>query len=105
MPPPKHELRTWTLHHADDNNTYTVSTDPSLLDLTALNDAFASDMLYWAKRMDPDTLQLCVEQSLCFGLYLNDDGSLPPSYPRYPYPTHQAPSLTPSRQHHHPPNK
>ncbi len=92
MPPPKHELRTWTLRHPDDNNTYTVSTDPSLLDLNAINDAFASDMLYWAKPMDPDTLRLSVDQSLCFGLYLADNGPFSPSQLPPPFPFTQ---LTP----------
>ena len=89
MPPPKHELRTWTLHHPDDNTTYTISTDPSLLDLAALNDAFASDMLYWAKPMDPSTLRLCLDQSLCFGLYVH--GPSPFSYLTYPPPLTRAP--------------
>ena len=71
--PPQHELRAWTLQRDDTDGGgrtyYTLSTDPSLLDLAALNAAFASDMLYWAKPLPLDHLRLCVEQSLCFGLY------------------------------------
>ncbi|KAK3303383.1 N-acetyltransferase-like protein [Chaetomium strumarium] len=44
---PANELRTWTRQLGD--VTYTVSTDPSQIQLDALNDAFASDMVYWAK--------------------------------------------------------
>jgi hypothetical protein len=66
MPPPN-QPQTWTRQVA--GTTYAVSTDPSLVQLDVLNAAFASDMLYWAKPLAPEVLQLCVEQSLCFGLY------------------------------------
>ncbi|KAK4237242.1 hypothetical protein C8A03DRAFT_34810 [Achaetomium macrosporum] len=65
---PAKELRTWTRQIGD--LTCTISTDPSQIQLGALNDAFASDMLYWAKPLSPEALKLCVEQSLCFGLYV-----------------------------------
>ncbi|KAK4042349.1 N-acetyltransferase [Parachaetomium inaequale] len=71
MPPPN-PPQTWTRQVS--GTTYTVSTDRSLIQLDALNAAFASDMLYWAKPLAPDVLQLCVEQSLCFGLYAHGEG-------------------------------
>ncbi|SPQ26956.1 97d97ebd-7d06-4266-ade0-dbb2e8dd91ea [Thermothielavioides terrestris] len=64
---PAADLRTWTRQVGGD--TFTVSTDPSRIQLDALNAAFATDMLYWARPLPLDTLRLCVEQSLCFGLY------------------------------------
>ena len=73
MPPRTNEYRTWTRHLPGDKHTYTVSTDPSLIQLDALNTAFHSDMTYWAKPMSPEALKLCVEQSLCFGLYVQED--------------------------------
>ncbi|KAH6842940.1 hypothetical protein B0I37DRAFT_448331 [Chaetomium sp. MPI-CAGE-AT-0009] len=59
--------RTWTREVS--GTTYTISTDSSLIQLEALNAAFASDMIYWTKSHSLDALQRCVEQSLCFGLY------------------------------------
>jgi phage terminase large subunit-like protein len=67
---PDNELRTWTRQLGD--VTYTISTDPSQIQLDALHDAFASDMLYWAKPLSPEALKLCMEQSLCFGLYVQE---------------------------------
>ena len=63
--------QTWTRQVS--GTTYTVSNDGSLIQLDALHAAFASDMLYWAKPLAPDVLQLCVEQSLCFGLYAHGE--------------------------------
>jgi hypothetical protein len=76
MPPP-HELRTWTRQlPSDGNRTYTISTDPSLIQLDALDAAFRSDMLYWAQPLSPEALKLCVEQSLCLGLYVHEHGGM-----------------------------
>jgi hypothetical protein len=79
---PPHELRTWTRQITGDDNrtyTYTISTDPSLIQLDALDAAFRSDMLYWAQPLSPEALKLCVEQSLCFGLYVHEhDGKYTP---------------------------
>lgn len=74
MQPPINALRTWTRQPTEDSKshsrtTYTISTDPSLIQLDALNAAFQSDMLYWAQPLPLETLRLCVERSLCFGLY------------------------------------
>ncbi|KAK4157074.1 hypothetical protein C8A00DRAFT_40557 [Chaetomidium leptoderma] len=78
MPPP-HELRAWTRQSKDqDNLIYTISTDPSLIQLDALDAAFRSDMLYWAKPLSPAQLKLCVEQSLCLGLYVVQQHDTPP---------------------------
>lgn len=64
---PAEDLHTWT--RQDGADIFTVSTDPAQVQLDALNAAFASDMLYWARPLEPHTLRRCVQQSLCFGLY------------------------------------
>ncbi len=87
MPPD--ELRTWTREVGD--LTYTCSTDPSLIQLDSINAVFDSDLIYWAKPLPIELLRRTVEQSLCFGLYLQqkgvedrqDDGGKSP-YPRHP---------------------
>jgi hypothetical protein len=76
MPSPTNEYRTWTRQLPEDEQTYTISTDPSLIQLDALNAAFHSDMVYWANPMSPEALKLCIEQSLCFGLYVQDGESV-----------------------------
>ncbi|KAL2176215.1 uncharacterized protein P884DRAFT_293041, partial [Thermothelomyces heterothallicus CBS 202.75] len=72
MPPPTEEIRNWT-RRLPDNSSYTISTDPSLIQLDAINAAFDTDMVYWAKPLPLPTLKRCVEQSLCFGLYFHEE--------------------------------
>jgi GNAT superfamily N-acetyltransferase len=55
--------KTWT------RDGFLISTDPSLIPLNAVNDAFASDMIYWATRLPEDVLREMIDKSVCFGLY------------------------------------
>ncbi|WQF84071.1 Putative GNAT domain, acyl-CoA N-acyltransferase [Colletotrichum destructivum] len=48
---------------------YLISTDRSLLDLGAINDAFDSELLWWTKRVSEDGLRRIVDNSLCLGIY------------------------------------
>jgi hypothetical protein len=48
---------------------YIISTSPNLLDAKAINAAFDSPEVYWAKAMPLDTLKKMLNKSLCFGLY------------------------------------
>ncbi|PQE21722.1 acetyltransferase protein [Rutstroemia sp. NJR-2017a BBW] len=48
---------------------YLISTSPNLLDAQAINAAFDSPEVYWAKAMPLDTLKKMLNKSLCFGLY------------------------------------
>ncbi|KAF6825255.1 putative GNAT family N-acetyltransferase [Colletotrichum plurivorum] len=48
---------------------YLISTDRSLLQLDAINDAFDSDLLWWAKREPEDVLKRMLDNSLCLGVY------------------------------------
>jgi len=48
---------------------YLISTSPSLIQPAAVNAAFESDMMYWARAMDEALLKTMLEKSLCFGLY------------------------------------
>ncbi|KXX76960.1 DNA ligase [Madurella mycetomatis] len=70
--PPEDEIRAWTCQV--DDLTYTCSTDPRLIQLDAVNAAFSSDMVYWAKPLAPKALKRCIEMSLCFGLYVQEGG-------------------------------
>ncbi|RYP17713.1 hypothetical protein DL767_009955 [Monosporascus sp. MG133] len=72
--PPENELRTWTCQIGD--FTYTVSTDPRLVQLDEINAAFALDMVYWAKPLPLQQLRRCVENCLCFGLYFQEGGDM-----------------------------
>lgn len=70
LPPHATTHRTWT------RDGFLVSTDPSLIPLQALNAAFASDDLYWAKSLPTTSeMQDMLESSLCFGLYSPTDDS------------------------------
>lgn len=48
----------------------TVSTDKSKLDIHFIQN-FLKDT-YWAKERTIESLQISIENSLCFGIYLND---------------------------------
>ncbi|KAH6617973.1 hypothetical protein B0J18DRAFT_459086 [Chaetomium sp. MPI-SDFR-AT-0129] len=54
--------------------TYTISTDPALIQPEAVQAAFATDMIYWARPFDEEELRVCLRTSLCLGLYVHDDG-------------------------------
>lgn len=61
----KHDLlsRTWT------RDSYLISTDPSLIPVSELNAAFATDLVYWANPLPNNIMRETIENSLCFGLY------------------------------------
>ena len=46
-----------------------ISTDPSLVPIATLSSALASPLMYWAKGMPDDAIELALRNSLCFGLY------------------------------------
>jgi hypothetical protein len=48
---------------------FLISTSPSLIQPSAVNEAFASDLLYWTKAMPPEELKKMLSNSFCFGLY------------------------------------
>lgn len=50
-------------------DNYMVSTAPQLIQSEAVNAAFDSEELYWAKRLAPEILKKMLSNSLCFGLY------------------------------------
>ncbi|PGG95728.1 hypothetical protein AJ79_09901 [Helicocarpus griseus UAMH5409] len=55
---------------------YLISTDPSLLSLSAINAAFAQEYMYWAKPLPEPLLQEMLDRSLCFGVYTcNNNGA------------------------------
>lgn len=46
-----------------------ISTDPTLIDLQTLNEAFASDQMPWARSLSDEELAVMLSRSICFGLY------------------------------------
>ncbi|OJD11638.1 hypothetical protein AJ78_07632 [Emergomyces pasteurianus Ep9510] len=46
-----------------------ISTDPALISLSALDDAFAQEYMYWAKPLPADVMKDMIDRSLCFGVY------------------------------------
>ncbi|KAL0942027.1 putative GNAT family N-acetyltransferase [Colletotrichum truncatum] len=67
---------------------YLISTDRSLLQLDAINNAFDSELLWWARRVPEHVLQRMIDNSLCLGVYklpqstVEIAGSLLPSVSR-----------------------
>lgn len=55
---------TWTLE-----NKFEISTNPSLIPLSTLNEMFASSEMPWAKPLPIAELQALIDRSLCFALY------------------------------------
>ncbi|KAK5653349.1 hypothetical protein OQA88_9041 [Cercophora sp. LCS_1] len=70
MGTPTDQIRSWTRTIGD--TVYTCSADPSLIQLDALNAAFASDMIWWAKPLGGEELKTMARNSLCFGIYASD---------------------------------
>ena len=75
MATPPETTRTWTRHVNE--VVYTCSTDGGRVHLDALGAAFASDALWWATALPPAALRQVVENSLCFGVYLPNEGTPP----------------------------
>jgi GNAT superfamily N-acetyltransferase len=75
----KTPTRTW--NRVVDNTTYTCSTDTALIQLDALNSAFASDLIWWAKPLSATDLFKTVHNSLCFGVYAGTDETPPSEKP------------------------
>ncbi|KAL4735608.1 hypothetical protein BDV11DRAFT_195590 [Aspergillus similis] len=49
--------------------SFLISTDRSLLSVSAINAAFALEPLYWAYPLPESVLQDMIDNSFCFGLY------------------------------------
>jgi GNAT superfamily N-acetyltransferase len=56
-------------------DNYLISTNPSLIQPAAVNAAFDSDLMYWAKAMDEGELKKTLQNSLCFGVYILPESS------------------------------
>lgn len=53
------------------NNTLKITTDKSLLDKKMIHH-YLSNKSYWAKGRSFDTVKMSIENSLCFGVYLDN---------------------------------
>lgn len=65
---------------------FLISSDRSLLSISAISEAFASDALYWCKPLKRETLRLCLDNSFCLGLYIDRAASHPPALATPPAP-------------------
>ena len=50
----------------------TISTDKAKLNISVIH-AYLSQDSYWAKKIPLETLQRAIDNSLCFGVYADDD--------------------------------
>ncbi|KFZ12336.1 hypothetical protein V502_07134 [Pseudogymnoascus sp. VKM F-4520 (FW-2644)] len=55
--------------------SYMISTSPELIQPEAVNAAFESDAVYWARGMEPESLKKMLSKSLCFGIYALPESS------------------------------
>ncbi|KAJ5818140.1 Acyl-CoA N-acyltransferase [Penicillium riverlandense] len=62
--------QTWRRTVVDDG--FFISTDPTFLSVTAVNEAFGRDFLYWAKPVPEKVMRQMLYGSLCFGAYYTD---------------------------------
>ncbi|KAJ3475639.1 hypothetical protein NLG97_g9388 [Lecanicillium saksenae] len=53
---------------------YLITTDSSLIPLPRLIDAYNSEEFYWANAMPIEYMKAALENSLCFGLFRQQDG-------------------------------
>lgn len=52
-----------------------ISTSPDLIQPEAVNAAFESDAVYWARGMESESLKKMLGKSLCFGIYALPESS------------------------------
>ncbi|KAF5860712.1 hypothetical protein ETB97_001219 [Aspergillus alliaceus] len=57
------EPQTWT------QDAFIVSTDKTLLSVSAINAVFDRDFMYWTKSYPEDILKQIIDSSFCFGVY------------------------------------
>lgn len=50
-------------------DNYLISTSSNLVQPAAVNEAFGTDALYWARPMEENRLKKMLDRSLCFGVY------------------------------------
>lgn len=50
-------------------DNFLISTNASLIQPAAVNEAFGSDLIHWARTMDEKLLKKMLDNSLCFGVY------------------------------------
>lgn len=50
-------------------DNFLFSTNPALIQPAAVNAAFGTDYVHWAKPMDEALLKKMLDNSLCFGVY------------------------------------
>ncbi|KAH7363764.1 putative GNAT family N-acetyltransferase [Rhexocercosporidium sp. MPI-PUGE-AT-0058] len=58
-----------TIHQIWKKGDYLISMDPYLLPISKVNDALASEHMYWAKSLPEEVMRETLRNSLCFGLY------------------------------------
>lgn len=51
-------------------NQYIISTDPDLIPLKSLTEAFDQEFFYWGRALPEPEMQRILSSSLCFGLYV-----------------------------------
>ncbi len=59
------------MFHEWKRGEYAIATDPSRLDLVAVHDFLKGS--YWARGIPKEVVERSVENSLCFGLYREDE--------------------------------
>jgi hypothetical protein len=48
---------------------FLVSTEKSLIQVDAINEAMGSEIMWWAQKLPKEALQKALDNSLCLGLY------------------------------------
>lgn len=71
-------LQTPTADGTSNNNNsrerdFLISTDPALVSIPALMDAFGQEYFYWSKPLPAEDMQRMVDTSMCFGLYVEEE--------------------------------
>jgi ribosomal protein S18 acetylase RimI-like enzyme len=60
------------------SQTYLITSDRTLLPHTFVDEAFATEGMYWAKPLSPENLSTMLNNSLTLGLYLLTDNTKTP---------------------------
>ncbi|KAH7070102.1 acetyltransferase [Paraphoma chrysanthemicola] len=68
------DKKTWQWQCAIDSDTFLISTDKRLLPLAFVQEAFATEAMFWAKPISDEALRTMLDNSCTLGIYKVDNG-------------------------------
>jgi GNAT superfamily N-acetyltransferase len=68
------DKKTWQWERTIESQTFLISTTPELLPLSFVQEAFATDAMFWARPLSDEATRAMLDNSLTLGVYKISDG-------------------------------